>query len=65
MNLKAVSWLFQETFKQWNQDKASRLAAALSYYAIFSIAPLLIIVIAVVGFVYGQRCDKRCNRGST
>lgn len=54
MNLKAVGRLFQETFKEWNQDKASRLAAALSYYAIFSIAPLLIIVIAVVGFVYGE-----------
>ncbi len=54
MNVKAVGRLFRETFKEWNQDKASRLAAALSYYAIFSIAPLLIIVIAVVGFVYGE-----------
>lgn len=46
--------LLQETYRQWKTDKASRLAAALSYYTIFSIAPLLIIVIAVAGMVFGQ-----------
>ncbi|KAB8335759.1 YihY/virulence factor BrkB family protein [Scytonema tolypothrichoides VB-61278] len=54
MNLKAVVELFQETFQEWSKDKASRLAAALSYYTIFSIAPLLIIVIAIVGAVKGE-----------
>ena len=54
MNLKAVWGLFQETFTEWSNDKASRLAAALSYYTLFSIAPLLIIVIAVVGAVFGE-----------
>lgn len=54
MNLKAIVGLFQETFQEWSQDKAPRLAAALSYYAIFSIAPLLIIVIAVAGAVLGE-----------
>lgn len=50
---KVVS-LFKETFEEWSKDKASRLAAALSYYTIFSIAPLLIIIIAVVGAVFGE-----------
>ncbi len=54
MNLKAVVGLFQETFNEWSNDKASRLAAALSYYTIFSIAPLLIIVIAIAGAVFGE-----------
>ncbi len=54
MNLKPIWGLFQETFQEWQNDKASRLAAALSYYTIFSIAPLLIIVIAVVGAVFGE-----------
>ncbi len=31
--------VFKETIKQWGADNAERLAAALSYYAIFSIAP--------------------------
>lgn len=54
MNLKAVLGLFQETFKEWSNDKVPRLAAALSYYTIFSIAPLLIIVIAIAGAVFGE-----------
>ena len=45
MNLQAIWTLFPETLKQWSEDKASRLAAALAYYTVFSIAPLLIIVI--------------------
>ena len=54
MNLKAIWGLFKETFKEWNDDKASRLAAALSYYTVFSLAPLLIIVIAIAGAVFDE-----------
>jgi membrane protein len=38
----------------WNRDNASYLGAALAYYALFSIAPMLIIAIAIVGVVYGR-----------
>ncbi|MBV6623943.1 MAG: YihY/virulence factor BrkB family protein [Rivularia sp. (in: Bacteria)] len=54
MNLKQIWRLLKETFKEWNEDKASRLAAALSYYTIFSLAPLLIITIAIAGAVFGD-----------
>ncbi|MGI8503553.1 MAG: YihY/virulence factor BrkB family protein [Hassallia sp.] len=54
MNVKAILGLFQETFQEWSNDKASRLSAALAYYTIFSIAPLLIIVIAIAGAVFGE-----------
>lgn len=54
MNFKAIGRLLQETFRKWNEDGASRLAAALAYYTIFSIAPLLIIVIAIAGSVFGE-----------
>jgi membrane protein len=47
--------LIRATFQEWQDDQASRLAAALSYYTVFSIAPLLIIVISLVGLVIGQR----------
>lgn len=46
--------LLKETFSEWSKDKASRLAAALSYYTIFSVAPLLIIAVAVAGLVFGR-----------
>src|SRR5205814_2914071 len=44
--------LLSETFNQWLEDKAPRLGAALAYYAAFSIAPLLVLLVAVVGFFY-------------
>ncbi len=52
--IKAIVQLFIEAFNEWNKDKAPRLAAALAYYTIFSIAPLLVVVIAVVGFLLGN-----------
>jgi membrane protein len=58
MNFQAILRLFQETFQEWSEDKASRLAAALAYYTIFSIAPLLIIVIAIAGAVFGEEAAR-------
>ena len=46
--------LIQEAFKEWQEDKASLLAAALAYYTVFSITPLLVIAIAIAGAVFGQ-----------
>jgi len=37
-----------------NQDKLPRLGAALAYYTVFSIVPMLIIIISVVGLAFGQ-----------
>jgi len=49
--VKKLFNLLKATFKEWKEDKASRLAAALSYYTIFSLAPLLLVAITIVGFV--------------
>lgn len=49
----AVS-LIEETFYEWNDDNALELGAALSYYAIFSLAPLLVLTITIAGSVYGE-----------
>jgi membrane protein len=56
--LKALFELLRETFHEWNQDKAPRLAAALAYYTAFSIAPLLVIAIAVAGLVFGEEAVR-------
>jgi membrane protein len=55
MNAQSAFELLKQTFSEWSEDKAPRLAAALSYFTVFSIAPLLVIVIAIVGLVYGQK----------
>lgn len=44
--------IFKRTYQGWKEDRASRLAASLAYYTIFSIAPLLVIAIAVAGFIW-------------
>ena len=46
--------LLKETFKEWNEDDPFQLSAALSYYAVFSLPGLLLIVISVAGFIFGE-----------
>src|SRR4051794_38334031 len=43
---------FVETWQEWNKDEAPRLGAALSFYTMLSLAPLLILLIAVAGLVF-------------
>src|SRR5215467_13852015 len=44
--------LVSEAFNKWLEDKVPRLGAALAYYAAFSIAPLLVLLVAMVGFFF-------------
>jgi membrane protein len=46
--------LFKRTYTKWSADHAPALGAALSYYTLFSLAPVLMIVIAIAGFVFGE-----------
>jgi membrane protein len=46
--------LFVEAAKAWSADYAPSMGAAISYYTVFSLAPLLVIVIAVAGAVFGR-----------
>lgn len=50
--------LSKQTIKDFMADKALRLSAALAYYAIFSLAPLLIIVIAIASLVFDQEAVR-------
>jgi membrane protein len=51
--LREVWETLKETGSDWSDDNASRLAAALAYYALLSLAPLLVIAVAVAGFFFG------------
>jgi membrane protein len=46
--------LFVEAGKAWVDDYAPSMGAAISYYTVFSLAPLLVIVIAIAGALFGQ-----------
>jgi membrane protein len=50
--------LLKATFSDWQEDKASRLAAALAYYAAISLAPLVIILVAIAGFAFGSEAAR-------
>jgi len=45
--------LFRKTAEEWIQDKCPQLGAALAYYTIFSLAPMVLVLLAVFGLIYG------------
>jgi membrane protein len=51
--VKKAGYLLKETFKGFIEDNGLKLSAALSYYTIFSLPPLLIIIISLSGIFYG------------
>lgn len=54
MKARELFQMLKETFNDWSNDKVPSLGAALAYYAIFSLGPLLVIVLAVAGLVFGK-----------
>ena len=44
--------LFKETTTQWLEDKALQLGAALAYYTVFSLAPLILVLLAIIGVLF-------------
>ena len=52
--LRALFDLCKQTFESWRADYAQSMGAALAYYTVFSVAPLILIVISVVGLVFGR-----------
>ena len=54
LRIKSTFRLLKEAVKEWQEDKVSLLAAALAYYTVFSITPLLVIAIAIAGAVFGR-----------
>ncbi len=58
MNFKAGFELLKLAGKDWMDDKAPRLAAALAYYTLFSIAPLLLVSISIAGLAFGAEAAR-------
>lgn len=58
MNLKQLVNLFRRSFDEWNRHNDTRLGAALAFYTILSISPLVILTIAIVSLIYSQSAAK-------
>lgn len=55
---KKIGYLFTQSFKGFIDDNALKLSAALSYYTIFSLPPLLIIIISLSGIFFGDEAVR-------
>jgi membrane protein len=55
----STAWLLlKETYREWSRDNALRHGAALSYYAVFSLPPLLFLVVAISGLAFGEEAAR-------
>lgn len=52
--IKFTFSLIKDSFNEFMNDNGLKLAAALSYYTVFSLAPMLLVIISVVSFFYGK-----------
>jgi membrane protein len=54
-----LAWsLIKDTVTQWSDDEAARQAASLALYTLLSIAPLIVIAIAIAGAVFGEEAAR-------
>ena len=58
MNINQIWSLIKAAFSSWLDDYAPSMGAALAYYTMFSIAPLLLIVISTAGLVFGEEAVR-------
>jgi membrane protein len=54
LRVQSIGRVIRQAASDWVDDKAPRLGAALAYYAMFSLAPLLVIVLSVSGMIFGE-----------
>jgi membrane protein len=58
MTAKKFLGIGKQTFKSFGDDKTMRMAAALAYYAMFSIGPLMFIMLMIAGAIFGEDTVK-------
>ena len=58
MQLRDFWSITKQAASQWSDDNASRLGAALAYYSVFSIGPILLIAISLAGLLFGEEAAR-------
>ena len=58
INFTDLWTLCKKSVVSWSDDYAPSMGAALAYYTVFSIAPLLLIVISIAGLIYGEEAAR-------
>lgn len=52
--MKTTWTILKESFNEFSEDRVLRLAAATAYYAVFSVGPLLVLIVGVAGLAFGE-----------
>ncbi|NIR49322.1 ribonuclease BN, partial [candidate division KSB1 bacterium] len=59
MNIvKSILVLLKDSYHAWKDDNAFLLGAALAFFTIFSLAPVLIVVLSISGLIFGQEAAQ-------
>ena len=58
MDRTVLREILKHTYAEWNRHNAAQLGASLAYYSVLSLAPLIILFMAIVGLVYGQEAAR-------
>jgi membrane protein len=56
--IKELAGVLDETFSEWNNDNAQRLGASLAFFTLLSLAPLVVVIVAVGAAVFGQKAAE-------
>jgi membrane protein len=57
-SFKSIFPLFKKAFSGFSDDKVPKLSASLAYYTVFSIGPLLLLIVSLLGFFMGDEAGK-------
>jgi membrane protein len=58
LRLKDIGWLLRESASNWSDDNAQRLSASLAFYTLLSLAPLLVVIVAVAALAFGRKAAE-------
>lgn len=58
MVLKTLVQLVRQTFREWSDDKVPRMGAAIAYYSVFSLAPLILTAIGIASMVFDREAAQ-------
>lgn len=58
MRMPSIVRMFGTAISAWLADSAPRLGASLAYYTLFSLAPILLVVIAIAGYAFGEEAVR-------
>ena len=58
MPMRTLAQLVRQTFREWNENRVPRMGAAIAYYSVFSLAPLVLTAIGIASIVFGREAAQ-------